>query len=247
MNQRPSSPSVSPWRIGIGPAPTKLSQPGRKRQPFDRPPGRIGPVEHPHALAVLGRRFEHVKQRRDEGVDAAAEVLKVDQDGVERAQRLAGRAADLAVEAEYGDAVDRIGEVVATPPYCPACRRAGRAAARTPRSRLTPAAASASRLCVRSRVTEAGWASSATRLPSSGRRSSGSASSRSIPNRVMRRLIKAGARRSKRGRGNRACRRPDAPAPNRIWCRPSLRGLPTRRVPSAPRHRRRWSHPPPTR
>src|SRR5688500_15023617 len=50
---------------------------------------------------------------------------------------------------------------------------------------LTPAAASASRLCVRSRVTDAGWASKATRWPSSGLRNSGSASIRSIPNKVM--------------------------------------------------------------
>src|SRR5918993_1380667 len=50
---------------------------------------------------------------------------------------------------------------------------------------LTPAAASASRLWVRSRVTDAGWASKATRWPSSGLRNSGSASSRSIPNKVM--------------------------------------------------------------
>src|SRR5690348_16171982 len=48
-----------------------------------------------------------------------------------------------------------------------------------------PVAARASRLCVRPRVTDAGWARSATRLPSNGRRSSGSASSRSIPNKVM--------------------------------------------------------------
>src|SRR6266550_677798 len=50
---------------------------------------------------------------------------------------------------------------------------------------LTPAAASASRLWVRSRATEAGCARRATRLPSSGLRSSELASSRSIPNRVM--------------------------------------------------------------
>jgi hypothetical protein len=83
-----------------------------QRQPFDRAARGIGPVEHPDALAVLGRGFEHVEQRRDEGVDAAAEVLQVDQDRVERAHRLAGRAAHLAVEAEHRDAVDRIGEVV---------------------------------------------------------------------------------------------------------------------------------------
>src|SRR5690348_18487962 len=34
------------------------------------------------------------------------------------------------------------------------------------------------------------------------------------------------SRRSKRGRESRACRRPDARAPNRIWYRPSLREPP---------------------
>ena len=82
-----------------------------KRQPLDRSAGGIGPVEHPHALAMLGGGFEHVKQGRDVGVDAAAEVLQVDQDRVERAHRLAGRAAVLAVEAEDGDSVGRVGEV----------------------------------------------------------------------------------------------------------------------------------------
>ena len=33
-----------------------------QRQTFDRPPGGVGPVEHPHALAVLRRGFEHVEQ-----------------------------------------------------------------------------------------------------------------------------------------------------------------------------------------
>jgi hypothetical protein len=40
MNQRASSPSVKPWRIGSGPAPTKLSQPGRSLVPsIGRPAG----------------------------------------------------------------------------------------------------------------------------------------------------------------------------------------------------------------
>ena len=142
-------------------------------QPLDRPSRGIGPVENPDALAMLGGGFEHVEQRRDEGVDAAAEVLQIDQDRVERSHRLAGRTADLAVEAEHRNAVDRIGEVAATPSYCPAGRRERHAAGRRPPRRSDPAATSASRLCVRSLVTDAGWASSATRLPSSGRRSSG--------------------------------------------------------------------------
>ena len=54
-----------------------------------RPAGRgVGPVEHPDRLAVLRRRLEHVAQRGDEGVDAAAEVLQVDQQDVERVHHL---------------------------------------------------------------------------------------------------------------------------------------------------------------
>ena len=90
----------------------KASPAGPQRQALDRPSRRVGPVEHPDALAVLGRGLEDVQQRRDEGVDPAAKVLQVDEDSVERAERLAGRAASFAVEAEHRDAVDRVGEVL---------------------------------------------------------------------------------------------------------------------------------------
>ncbi len=86
--------------------------PRTERQAFDRTSRGVRPVEHPDALAVLGRGLEHVQKRGDEGVDPAPEVLKVDQDGVEGAHRLAGRAPNFAVKAEHRDHVDRIGEVV---------------------------------------------------------------------------------------------------------------------------------------
>jgi hypothetical protein len=85
---------------------------GAERQALDRAAGGIGTVEHPDRLAMLGGSLEHVQQRRDEGVDTAAKVLQVDQDGVERTHGLAGGAAYLAIEAEYRDAVQRIGEVL---------------------------------------------------------------------------------------------------------------------------------------
>ena len=84
---------------------------GAERQALDGAAGGIGAIEHPDGLAVLRRRFEDVKERGDEGVDAAAEILEVDEQHVERPHRLAGGAAHFAVEAEDGDAVDRIGEV----------------------------------------------------------------------------------------------------------------------------------------
>ena len=111
MNHAPNSPSVSPWRIGIGAGADEALPAGPQRQAFDRPAGRIGPVEHPHGLPVFRRRFQHVAQRRDEGVDAAAEILQVDQQHVERVHHRVGRPAHLAVEAEHRNAVHRIVEV----------------------------------------------------------------------------------------------------------------------------------------
>ena len=53
-------------------------------QSLGRTADRIGPVQYPHRLAVLGGRFQHVTQRGDERVDAAAQVLQIDQDDIER-------------------------------------------------------------------------------------------------------------------------------------------------------------------
>jgi hypothetical protein len=74
----------------------------QQQRALDRPPGGIGPVEHPDFLAVPCRGLEQVEQRGDEGVDPAAEVLQVEQEHVRRAHHLARRAADFAVEAEHG-------------------------------------------------------------------------------------------------------------------------------------------------
>ncbi len=58
---------------------------------------------------MLGGRFEDVEQRRHEGVDAAADILEIDQHDVERAHALPGRPADLAIEAEHRHIVGRVG------------------------------------------------------------------------------------------------------------------------------------------
>jgi len=60
---------------------------------------------------MLGGGLENVEQGRDEGVDAAAQVLQVDQDHVKAVDHCRGRAAHLAIEAEHRDAVHRIGEI----------------------------------------------------------------------------------------------------------------------------------------
>src|SRR5438067_13537066 len=99
MNQRPSSPSVKPWRIGIGPAPTKLSQPGRSVSPSIGRPAGLG-RSSTQTLLPCSAAASSTYRSVDERIDAAAEVLQVDQDRVEGAERLSGRAADLAVETE---------------------------------------------------------------------------------------------------------------------------------------------------
>ena len=79
---------------------------------FDRPARGVGPVEHPDFLRVRGGRLEHVAQRGDEGVDAAAEVLQVHQQDIEALHHRCGRAAHFAVQAVHRDAVHGIGEVL---------------------------------------------------------------------------------------------------------------------------------------
>ena len=78
---------------------------------LDRTPGRVGPVEHPYRLAMLGGGFEDVEQGRHIGVDAAAQILQVDEHHVEGVHRLPRRPPHLAIEAEHRHAVSRIGEV----------------------------------------------------------------------------------------------------------------------------------------
>src|SRR3546814_4295185 len=58
-----------------------------------------------------GRGLEDIEQGRDIGVDAAAEILQIDQQYVEDLHRLIRRPADLAIEAETGNIVNRVGEV----------------------------------------------------------------------------------------------------------------------------------------
>jgi len=80
-------------------------------QPLDRTARRVGPVEHADRLAPLGGCFENVAQRREEGVDAAAQILQVDQQHVEAVHHRRGRASDFPVQAEHRDVVHRVGEV----------------------------------------------------------------------------------------------------------------------------------------
>ena len=72
---------------------------------------RIGPVQYPHRLAVLGSGFEHIPERSDERVDAAAQVLQIDQDDIERIEHGRGRPTHFAVQTEHRDAVHRIKKI----------------------------------------------------------------------------------------------------------------------------------------
>ncbi|MDT4846521.1 hypothetical protein FQZ97_805450 [compost metagenome] len=82
-----------------------------QREAFNGSAGRVGPVQHPHRLAVLCGRLQHIAQRGDEGVDAAAEILQIDQQHVEAVHHRVGGAAHLAVEAEHRQPQARV-EVV---------------------------------------------------------------------------------------------------------------------------------------
>ena len=84
---------------------------GAQAQSLDRPADRVRPVQHPHGLAVARRSFQQVAQRRDERVDAAPEILQVDEQHVEAVHHRVGRPAHFAVQAEHRDAVHRIVEV----------------------------------------------------------------------------------------------------------------------------------------
>jgi hypothetical protein len=57
------------------------------------------------------RGLEHVAQRGDERVDAAAEVLQVHEQYIERVEHCVARAPHLAVQAEHRDAVHGIVEI----------------------------------------------------------------------------------------------------------------------------------------
>ena len=56
MNHRPNSPSVSPWRIGNGPAPTKLCHPVRSVKPSTGRPTGLGRSSTHTVVDVLDAR-----------------------------------------------------------------------------------------------------------------------------------------------------------------------------------------------
>ena len=89
--QRPGADKALPARLQQG----ALHGPARG----------VGAVEYPHGLLVPGGGFEHVAQGGDEGVDAATQILQIDQQHVEAVHHRRGGPAHLAVQAEHGDAV----------------------------------------------------------------------------------------------------------------------------------------------
>ena len=90
------------------PGPDEAFPAGIQRQPLHRPSRRIGPVQHPDRLAVFRRRLQHVQKGGHIGVDAAAQVLQIDQQHVEFGHPFVARPPHLAVQAEYREAVHRI-------------------------------------------------------------------------------------------------------------------------------------------
>ena len=82
-----------------------------QRQALDRPADGIRAVEHPHRLVPLGGLLQDVPQRRHEGVDAATDVLQVDQQVIEAVHHAVRRSPYLTVKAEDGDPMHRVDEV----------------------------------------------------------------------------------------------------------------------------------------
>ena len=76
-----------------------------------RAASRIGPIQHPDLLAMRRPSFEQIEQRGDEGVDAAAEVLQIEQKHIGSGHHLPAGAAQLSVKAEDRDVVGRIERV----------------------------------------------------------------------------------------------------------------------------------------
>ena len=60
---------------------------------------------------MFSRRFKEVKKRRGEGINPASQILKINQDNIESVHHPACRTTDIPIQAEYLDAVDRIGKV----------------------------------------------------------------------------------------------------------------------------------------
>ena len=75
---------------------------------LDRAARGVGPIKDPYNLVRARCFLEQVKQRRHEGVDAAAEVLQVEQEDIGAVHHPLGRAAHFAIKAEDGNAVLRV-------------------------------------------------------------------------------------------------------------------------------------------
>ncbi len=84
---------------------------GLQPQAFGGPADGIGAIQHPHRLAMFGRRFQDVAERGDERIDAAPQVLKIDEDDIEGVHHRIRRPAHLSIQTEDRDAMHRIVEV----------------------------------------------------------------------------------------------------------------------------------------
>ncbi len=82
-----------------------------QRGAFHRPARGVRTIEHPHAASGARAVLEHVAQRGDERIDAAADVLQVHQQHVDILEHGRRGPAHLAVEAEYGNAEAQVAEL----------------------------------------------------------------------------------------------------------------------------------------
>ena len=80
-------------------------------QALNRPSGRIRSIQNPHRLAVTGGGFQYIAQGGDEGVDAATEILQIDQQHIKVIHHGRGRSPHRAIQAEHRNAMTRIDKV----------------------------------------------------------------------------------------------------------------------------------------
>src|SRR4051812_45348658 len=80
-------------------------------QPFDRTTHRIGPVKYPHRLSIFCCRFENVPECRDEGIDAAAYILEINEQHIERVHHGCRGASHFTIEAKDWNPMLRVVEV----------------------------------------------------------------------------------------------------------------------------------------
>lgn len=70
-----------------------------KGESLDRSSGGVGAIEDPDSLSGFGCFLQNVKKGGDEGVDSAAQILKINQDDIEMIHHFGRGSPDLPIKA----------------------------------------------------------------------------------------------------------------------------------------------------